>query len=457
MRLFQSSLLTRVKVGLFAGALAATALGPALPAHAASGTISISPATTSVATVAAGATINVDVMGAGDGTTPIRGWQIAASWNPAVVTLTTVNYTDELLNGGKPTGASIFNQAGTIDNTAGTLGIGGDTYLGGTGGPTGSGRLAQLVFHAVANGTTAITLTPGASTGSILVGPGTPNPYTTTLNNGTINVGPVPGPDLKPINAATHADSTDPTKFTVTFNVQNIGNQDAVASVASVAVTGATPASATVNVPALAQGVTSAQLTSPTFTLASGSTLANVTITADSTHVVTGNKNTSPTTTTSYQHAALNSTGTTPIDATLAGFLQLTAPGAVTGFTLTAGKINTESGHANDVLNVKANVDWNVTVSGDNNGKLTEFDGTSYVTPGAQLINALGVRFDSQPDVNLSGSAQAFVSGTRAGSDPNIGNNYGVAYDQFVGYNDTPVNAPHDYHIVVTWAASGTF
>ena len=101
-----------------------------------------------------------------------------------------------------------------------------------------------------------------------------------------------------------------------------------------------------------------------------------------------------------------------------------------------------------------------MTAAGDNTGHFHEFDpGTStYVATGGQLVQALNVHTGTTvPQVTLSGSPQTYVSSMRASSNPTTGNTYTITYDQFVGFNDQPVNPPHTYHIVITWAAAGTF
>ena len=453
-----TSLLGKAKHGILAASLLGTMLAPALTAHAATASISFSPSTSNVASVSAGQTITVDVMANTD--TPTLGWQFGVSWDPAVVSLTTADLSkDDFLKtyAAGVSGASVFSQPGTINNTTGQLSPGGDAILGAGSnpGPQGSGRLATLTFHAIANGSTALTLTPGATTGSFLSG------VPTTLNNGLINVGPIAAPNLTVQNATTTAVSGTPNQFTVGFTVANIGTANAGASHYHVAVTGATPATADGSVNALAAGANQAITGVGPFTLASGQTLANVTVTADSVSTdVPNDQRTAPTGTTAYQFSTYSSNGTTPINATYGGFLRLTAPAAITNEVFQAGQDNLFGGGSTDVLNILSNLSsWQVTVSGDNSGFFHEYDPgvSAYVTSGAQLLTALKLQAGIQPQQSLTGTATAFVNGTRAGQNAQNGQSFTVNYDQFVGYNDAPVNAPHTYKQVITWAAAGTF
>lgn len=473
---------SRLKFALAGGALAAAAMLQAAPVGAtqatgpvalnfgtcnATGTVCTGQDAFNVASVAAGNDIAIDVFATNTGTTPTRAWQFGVTYNPASVTLTAVGsgaagsvaYSDEFLNNARPAGANVFSTPGAIDNTLGTLSTSGDSYLGGTGGANGTARLATLHFRAVANGQPQIAFT----TNSRQVDP--VGNLTTALGTTTLNIGPVPMADLVVQNPNTASTTTPPgAAFNVTFVVANTGTQGggatAPASVASVAVSNATPATLTVNVAALAPGANSGTLTAGPFTLAAGQTLSNVTITADSTNVVIESNKTNNTASSAYSFAAYNSTGNTPINASLAGVLVLTAPPAVSNFVLTAGQSNTWN-TANDRLNVRSNLSsWQVNVSGENTGHLHEYDPAtnSYVTTGgAELLSNLNLRRDAQPNVVLSGSPQLLVSGVRATSDPNNGNNYAITYTQFVGFNDSPVNPPHTYRTVITWAASGTF
>ena len=80
------------------------------------------------------------------------------------------------------------------------------------------------------------------------------------------------------------------------------------------------------------------------------------------------------------------------------------------------------------------------------------------ITGGAQLAQDLTIRTDTTlGPLGLTGTPQLYVSGTRAASNATAGNTYTITYDQFVGFNDAPVNPPHVYHITITWAAAGTF
>jgi hypothetical protein len=449
----------RAKRGLLAAALIAGAViplaAPALPAGAQAapvGSISFNPSTTNAPTfVAPGQTYTVDVM-ASNTTSPVLGWQFAFSYNQAVAKVTAINFSDEYLNS-YATANSLsapFHTAGNFTTTPGTV-TAYASALTGTGvvGTTTGGRMMQITFQSIANGTTPLTITPG-STGSFFSGSGGTT-LNTTLTNGTVNVGPVAASNVVIQTPATVSTTTPPgNAYNVTFVVANTGTAPSTAGTASVAVTNGTPASASVAVAAIAAGANSGTLTAGPFTLGAGQTLSNVTITFGS-----------ATATTAYSFASFNSTGTTAVSGNIAGSLTLTAPPAAT-VPLAIGA-NKGGGTATDVLNVKSNLSsYNVTIAGQNSGKMTEFDpGTNaYLLPptGAQLTNAMGVHYASTPDVVLSNTAQPFVSNTRANYNPaGTGDSYTITYDQTVTGNDPAVNPPHTYREVITWAAAGVF
>jgi hypothetical protein len=445
----------RARRGLLAAALlAGVALPvamPALPAAAQAapvGSISFSPSTSNVPSVPApptqAPTFTVDVM-ASASTTAVFGWQFGFTYDPAKLSVTAINMSDEFLTAGGNT----FHNPCDFTTTAGTVvGCASALTSPSATGVTAAGRLMQVTFRPIANGSAPLTITPG-STGSFFSGAGGVT-LATTLNNGAVNVGPVAAANLAIQNATTVATATPAgASFNVTFTVANTGTAAAPAGSATVAVSNATPATQAVPVAAINAGANSGTLTAGPFTLTSGSTLAQVTITDGS---ATGS--------TAYSFAAFNSTGTTALTATLAGFITLTAPPAVSNFALAVGP-NTFGGTGN-TLNVKSNLSsYSVTVAGDNGGQFTEFDpGTSaYVAPpaGAQLANMLHVLTGSV-NVALSGAAQPFVSNTRPNYAPSgAGDNYTITYNQLVTGNDAPVNPPHTYREVVTWAAAGVF
>jgi len=440
----------RARRGLLAAALlAGVALPVALTAAPAGaqaapvGDIHFTPSTSNVPSpTTPPSTFTVDVV-ASTTTAAVSGWQFGFTYDSSKVMVTAINESDEFLS---TTGNTTFKNpcnfatAGTVSGCASALISGNPSSAG--------GRMMTITFQSVANGSTPLTITPGA-TGSFFSGAGGVT-LATTLNNGTINVGPVAAANLVIQNATTVA-TTSPAgaSFNVTFTVANTGNADAPASTANVAVGNATPATAQVPVALLTAGANSGTLTAGPFTLATGQTLAQVTIT-DGT----------ATASTAYSFSSFNSTGSTELTASLAAFITLTAPPAVSNTALSVGA-NTFGGTGN-TLNVKTNLSsYSVTIAGDNAGKFTEFDpGTSaYLTPpsGAQLANALHV-LTSAIDKTLSGTAQPFVSNTRANYAPGGGgDNYTISYTQQVTGTDAAVNPPHTYRQVVTWAAAGIF
>src|SRR5262249_57823643 len=99
---------------------------------------------------------------------PVLGWQFAFTYNATKVTVTAINVSDELLNAGGTT----FHNPCTINNTTGTVSGCASALTGTTAtGVTAAGRMMTITFQPVANGSTALTITPGA-TGSFFSGAG---------------------------------------------------------------------------------------------------------------------------------------------------------------------------------------------------------------------------------------------------------------------------------------------
>jgi hypothetical protein len=133
-----------------------TATGSPTPTATPVGSLSFSPAD---ATPNIGDTLNVNVQ-LDTGSQINQGFQFGFSFNPQVVKVVTVVpgslYTTYA--SGK-TGVSVFNSPSfAIDNTGGTVSVGGISLLGqGLGGPTGTGTGAVITFQALAAGHSDIT------------------------------------------------------------------------------------------------------------------------------------------------------------------------------------------------------------------------------------------------------------------------------------------------------------
>jgi hypothetical protein len=455
---------------------------------AASGLISVapyaahaaSPPSLTVVTPAAGSltagqlftvTVNMNT-----NSTPITGWQFGLSYDPTIVELdngagaaiVAGNNLPNAFTFGSPSWLDTYpapnGSAGSVAmklTALGTVQIGGQALSGQNSGTGSTGAspptLANFQFKALANGTSPFTITSPKITDVNAVAIAG---VTITPTSPSITVGPVTAPNLV-IQNATTVSPTSPAgnTFNVTFVVANTGNIASAAGSATVAITaGATPASASIAVPAIAAGANSGTLTTVgnggPFTLNSGATLAQVTITDGSASA-----------TTAYSFSAYSSTGNTNIDGSIAGTLVLTPPSDVTNFVLTANQNNTVT--TGSPMVVKSNLtSFSVTVAGTNNGFLSEYTAGAYVTGGKQLHNQLQVKAVATPAggntsqatlQSITGTPASFVAGTLSGQDPANGAVFATTFNQYVGFNDPSVAAPHTYHEQVTFAAAGTF
>ena len=67
-------------------------------------------------------------------------------------------------------------------------------------------------------------------------------------------------------------------------------------------------------------------------------------------------------------------------------------------------------------MNVQSNLtSFTVSVSGTNDGFLTEFDGTAYTAGGKKLLNRLQVGAVATPATGNSGAAAQNITGTPSG------------------------------------------
>ncbi len=295
----------------------------------------------------------------------------------------------------------------------------------------------------------------------------------TDMNTGSIIIGNPPTPDFTVSNITktivhTGADaSTDPTTYTVSFDVNNIGNDDAPASIATIDVDGVT---VNVAIDAIAHGA-SFSATSSEITLTGAKD--NFTITADGNSVIAesneSNNSTSDSFTFLYPVAGV--LHETAIDGYISGSLEFTVPASVDFGAMSLGN-NNYSG----ILNVKTNDDWQVNIKSDadTNGFMTKWDGSVYAT-NIQLHNAMVITttggnvpgetgYVASPGqvtpenniVTLTDTEQILAKGNTDGQVTSIdglstqGEDRGLSYDQLVVASD----AAATYHIVVSFIAT---
>jgi PKD repeat protein len=77
-------------------------------------------------------------------------------------------------------------------------------------------------------------------------------------------------------------------------------------------------------------------------------------------------------------------------------------------------------------------------------GKMVEYDGSTYVSSGRVLTNALQVKSGTRSYVTLSGTDQEVQSGTSSG-------NYDIGLKQVIAAGDPALTASHVYRIVITF------
>jgi hypothetical protein len=132
---------------------------------------------------------------------------------------------------------------------------------------------------------------------------------------------------------------------------------------------------------------------------------------------------------------------------------------------LKPGTTTTSTGTLNVLSNLTS---FQVNISGDNNGFLTEATGTppTYVTTPKQLTHPLQMSATATPSTGntgtsglqtVTGTPTLFVSGTLPGQDPVNGANFATTFSQQTVQSDPSVASPHQYYEVVTFAAAGVF
>lgn len=151
--------------------------------------------------------------------------------------------------------------------------------------------------------------------------------------------------------------------------------------------------------------------------------------------------------------AATSATGDQSVTADVADTLEATFPSAYAWGSLSAGSAGNES--AEQSLTVKSNKAWGVKISSDlAGGKMTEFDGTSYVllTPKV-LTNALQWRLSSLAGATQS-TSYAAISSTQASlttgqaATTDAGTALGTKFKQVISYADANAGALTDYRIL---------
>lgn len=121
-----------------------------------------------------------------------RGSQFGLKFNPAVIQCEAAsegNFYKDWAQG--HSASTLVFPMSSCNNISGTLSDMGITLLGGSGGPTGTGAIADVRFHALAAGTSPLTLTDVVVSDACVP---SCHPLTITLSNGQVQIGPAPVP-----------------------------------------------------------------------------------------------------------------------------------------------------------------------------------------------------------------------------------------------------------------------
>jgi hypothetical protein len=469
-------------------AIVATSLVTALPAMAA-GTWQMT--LTGPAHVNAGQTFDITINANISG--QARNWQTNLNYTASQMAANSVTegtFLSSWASAHSATSAVVIAPTFSTATTGSTSSGAFSYYLqGGTGGPTGTGTLAVVRFTAAAgyNGYATITLSSDAEFGDT-----SSNDQLLTNNSPlqsiTVAIGNVPMADLTVTNVTTspvHSGASlsgDPTTYNVSFQVNNVGNADAGASVSWVAVNGGSPIALTTG--AITQGnhVNLTTATPITNTLA----LDAIVVTADATGVIAESNETNNTASATFNFQYPVSGQQTDVYGGIVGTLSFTQPASVNmGSSLVLGP-NTIS---NNNINVISNQTWTITaqglaptVTGDPNanvdaGKMTKLTGTTY-NPYIKLHNQLAVGtsggyltpFQTGPStfvtptnasLALTGTPQTLAMGIPEGQQTSstfvaLGETRGLAFQQVVFASDPSLVSGSMYDIQVNFQASAT-
>lgn len=400
--------------------------------------VSVSPSSQSVDN---GANFDIDIDIETD--TASRGWQLDVEFDADKMSANSVTEGSFLSDWAVANGGSTVPSGSvTIDNVNGIIEIPGYAITGaGTDGPTGTGTLCSISFTAKDDVDDYADIDLSNVVINDVDGTAIPG---VTVTGGTVAIGSEPLPDLVVSDAYTTADTIDPTMYTVTYTIENIGQATASASTTSIVIGGGTPI--TIACPALDTGTSDTQTTS-TQTLSG--TADSVLITADSASEVIESNEGNNTVTTSYSYVEDQPGGDVPVGGTTQTFLELQLPDPVNWTPLDIGE-----NLANRSMTVISNTDWQVTVSGSNEGFMTKYDGTTYDMD-FQLHDAL--HLDSENNITMTGSTQVLADGTPAEQPlDDSGDARDVTFVQQVYYADPVLPSGYIYQVIVTFTASPT-
>jgi hypothetical protein len=439
-------------------AIVATTLAVAVPVSAATAPYGSMTPSTPITNLGNGATFTV-TLGADVGTHTIRAWQANLNFDPTKLEVVGVVTEGTMLSGWASShgATSAVAMAATIDNVGGHVNNMSYYLQGGVGGPTGTGTLSTIQFHAKTNDTTAV-ITVSNNLFSDVNGDDVTPLATNSLN---LTIGNVPSPDLAPINVVANGTTSN---YTVSFNVQNLGTVASVATTANIFVDGSAIAATTVTVPAVAASSTSALLTSSTLTISG--TLDSIVVTVVP---VTGETNTSNNSSApvNYIYQAAPSGNPVIVDGNIGLTFDFTPPSAIAFGTMHVGDNVQTDTH----MKVTSNEAWQITVqglapttTGGTDGKMTKWlptpapSGTYY--PAVKLHAPLQISANtptSSGTVALDGTVQTLGSGTPETQHiDGSGLTMSTIFTQNMSYTDYALTNGYNYHIVVNFICTPT-
>jgi len=318
----------------------------------------------------------------------------------------------------------------TINNISGTVTVPGWAILGCTGSAAaGTGVLANISFTVkptASNGQAPLTMSNVVLADVNAVAIPAAN---VAINSTYIQVGP--GPDLR-VSALGFQPIGTGSSFNVQFTIANQGGAASAADVVTVASTGTTTPTQSVNLGPIAAGA-SQSFTLPNYSLATGAQSAAFVVTIQSNQQSR-----------SATYSPVSSNGQTPVDASFGAFLQITPPSQVN-----FGQLHLGSNVVTGTLNVKSNTNYQVDLydNGTTVWHMTEWNGTTF---GARrLSDPLHVQSGVR-DVT-AGTPPALVTGGVAGQSGDAGQDFGLNFVQALHYADPLLPSGSTYHLVLTF------
>lgn len=361
----------------------------------------------------------------------IRAYQFSLAYDPTRVVPTGVSDGGFLATAGASCNVI---QALPPSWTAGILSVPGWAILGCTGSSAaGNGTLANINFNVLSNAPNGKANLSLQNVVLADVNAAAVPAASVVLNNTYIQVGP--GSDLR-VSALGFQPIGTGSTFNLQFTITNQGGAASDPDVVTVASTGTTTPTQSINLGAIAAGA-SQSFTLPNYALATGSQNASFTIT------IQGNLQSRTGT-----YSPVSSNGQTPIDASFGAFLQITPPSQVNFGQLQLGT-NTVAG----VLNVKSNTSYQVDLfdNGTTVWHMTEWNGAAFGT--RRLSDALHVQSGAAGGLHdvTAGTPPVLVTGGVAGQSGDAGQDFGLNFVQILHYADPLLPTGSTYHLILTF------